>query len=137
VIAHEYGHHGRRKPPEPPWDAIDWGPKRWASSMQVCARTKKGELSPGAEDPVRYEQNPGEGWGEAYRVLNQRKLGLPESPWQIVTQALYPTAAALTAAEQERDDAVADRRHHAANRLGDRHVEDAEPTRCPRHSTGR
>jgi hypothetical protein len=84
-----------------PWVALDWGPKRWASSMQVCARTKKGELSPGAEDPVRYEGNPGEGWAETYRVLNQRKLGVPESPWQIVAQALYPTTAALAAAEQD------------------------------------
>ena len=101
VIAHEYGHHVAANRLNTPLDALDWGPKRWASSMQICARTKKGELSPGAEDPVRYEQNPGEGWAETYRVLNQRKLGLPESPWQIVTQALYPTTAALTAAEQD------------------------------------
>jgi hypothetical protein len=101
VIAHEYGHHVAANRLNTPWDALDWGPKRWASSIQVCARTKKGELSPGAEDPVRYEQNPGEGWAETYRVLNQRKLGLPESPWQIVTQALYPTTAALNAAEQD------------------------------------
>jgi hypothetical protein len=66
--------------------------------MQVCARAKKGELAPGAEDPVRYEVNPGEGWAEAYRVLNQRRLGVPESPWEIVSQSLYPTSAALTAA---------------------------------------
>lgn len=101
VVAHEYGHHVAANRLNNPWDALDWGPKRWASSVQVCARTKKGELAPGAEDPVRYEQNPGEGWAETYRVLNQRKLGLPESPWDIVTQALYPTAAALTAAEQD------------------------------------
>ena len=69
--------------------------------MQVCARTRSGELFPGAEDPGRYTQNPGEGWAETYRVLNERKAGLPEAPWQIVTQALYPTTAALTAAEQD------------------------------------
>jgi len=34
-------------------------------------------------------------------VLNQRRLGLPESPWEIVAQSLYPTSAALTAAEQD------------------------------------
>jgi hypothetical protein len=99
VIAHEYGHHVAANRLNTPWDALDWGPKRWASSLQVCARTRKGELAPGAEDPVRYETNPGEGWAETYRVLNQRKLGVPESPWQIVTQALYPTTAALGAAE--------------------------------------
>src|SRR5262245_48700627 len=101
VIAHEYGHHVAANRNNTPWDALDWGPKRWDSSMQVCAETKRGRLSPGAEDPVRYEQNPGEGWAETYRVLNQRRLGLPESQWEIVTQALYPTAAALAAAQQD------------------------------------
>jgi hypothetical protein len=99
VITHEYGHHIAANRNNAPWDALDWGPKRWASSMQVCAATKQGRLSPGAEDPVRYEQNPGEGWAEAYRVLNQRRLGVPESPWEIVSQALYPSAAALAAAQ--------------------------------------
>jgi hypothetical protein len=101
VITHEYGHHVAANRNNSPWDAEDWGPKRWASAEQVCARTKSSELSPGAEDPVRYEVNPGEGWAETYRVLNQRKLGVPESPWEIVSQSLYPSAAALTAAEQD------------------------------------
>jgi len=101
VIAHEYGHHVAANRSNPPWDAIDWGPKRWASSMQVCPATKQGRLYPGAEDPVRYEENPGEAWAETYRLLNQRKLGLPEGPWEIVAQSLYPTSAALTAAEQD------------------------------------
>jgi hypothetical protein len=101
VITHEYGHHVAANRLNSPWDALDWGPKRWASSMQVCLGAKQGRLSPGAEDPVRYEQNPGEGWAETYRVLNQRRLGLPESPWEIVTQALYPTSAALTAADAD------------------------------------
>jgi hypothetical protein len=101
VITHEYGHHIAANRNNAPWDALEWGPKRWDSSMQVCAATKQGRLSPGAEDPVRYEQNPGEGWAETYRLLNQRRLGLPESPWEIVTQALYPTDAALAAAQQD------------------------------------
>ncbi|MFL5950529.1 MAG: hypothetical protein ACJ74M_02895 [Gaiellaceae bacterium] len=99
VIAHEYGHHVGANRLNTPWDAGDWGPKRWASTLQVCAAAKLGRLAPGAEDPVRYELNPGEGWAETYRVLNQRRLGLPESPWDIVTQALYPSDAALAAAE--------------------------------------
>ena len=99
VITHEYGHHVAANRNNAPWDAVDWGPKRWDSSMQVCAATKQGRLSPGAEDPVRYEQNPGEGWAETYRLLNQRRLGLPDSPWEIVSQALYPTDAALAAAQ--------------------------------------
>jgi hypothetical protein len=99
VITHEYGHHVAANRDNAPWDAVDWGPKRWDSSMQVCAATRQGRLSPGAEDPVRYEQNPGEGWAETYRLLNQRRLGLPESPWEIVSQALYPSDAALAAAQ--------------------------------------
>jgi hypothetical protein len=101
VITHEYGHHVAANRDNAPWDAIDWGPKRWDSSMQVCAATKQGRLAPGAEDPVRYETNPGEGWAETYRLLNQRRLGLPESPWEIVSHALYPTDAALAAAQQD------------------------------------
>ena len=101
VIAHEYGHHVAANRSDSPWDALDWGPKRWSSSMQVCVGAKQGRLYPGAEDPVRYEENPGEGWAETYRVLNQRRLGLPESPWEIVSDALYPTPAALTAAEED------------------------------------
>jgi hypothetical protein len=101
VIAHEYGHHVAANRNNSPWVAEDWGPKRWASAEQVCPRTKSGQLSPGAEDPVRYVVNPGEGWAETYRLLNQRKLGLAESPWEIVSQSLYPTDAALAAAEQD------------------------------------
>ena len=101
VITHEYGHHVAANRSNAPWDALDWGPKRWASATQVCARTKQSQLAPGAEDPVRYQLNPGEGWAETYRVLNQRRLGLSESPWGIVTNSLYPTAAALTAAAQD------------------------------------
>jgi hypothetical protein len=101
VITHEYGHHVAANRNNAPWDALDWGPKRWDSSMQVCTAAKQGKLSPGAEDPVRYETNPGEGWAETYRLLNQRHLGLPESPWEIVSRSLYPTDAALAAAQSD------------------------------------
>ena len=101
VITHEYGHHIAANRSNAPWLALDWGPKRWASAMQVCAKARRGVLVPGAEDPVQYTENPGEGWAETYRVLNERKAGRSETPWQIVDQALYPTAAALTAAEQD------------------------------------
>jgi hypothetical protein len=101
VITHEYGHHVAASRSDAPWLALDWGPKRWASAMQVCARTRSGELFPGAEDPGRYTQNPGEGWAETYRVLNERKAGRAETPWQIVSPSLYPTSAALAAAEQD------------------------------------
>jgi hypothetical protein len=101
VITHEYGHHVAANRSDAPWVALDSGPKRWASTMQVCARTRAGELFPGAEDASRYTLNPGEGWAETYRVLNERKAGRAETPWQIVSQSLYPTSAALTAAEED------------------------------------
>jgi hypothetical protein len=101
VITHEYGHHIAANRSNAPWLALDWGPKRWASAMQVCAKARKGVLVPGAEDPVQYTENPGEGWAETYRVLNERKAGRAETPWQIVDQSLYPTTAALTAADQD------------------------------------
>ncbi|CAN5223211.1 hypothetical protein BH18ACT12_BH18ACT12_20550 [soil metagenome] len=95
VIAHEYGHHLAANRSNAPWDALDTGTKRWASSIQVCAKARKGDLVPGAEDPVQYEINPGEGFAEAYRVLNERKAGRIETPWRIVSDLLYPNAAAL------------------------------------------
>jgi hypothetical protein len=101
VVAHEFGHHVAANRSNAPWRAIAYGPKRWASAIQVCARARRGELAPGAEDPVRYEVNPGEGWAETYRVLNQRRLGLAESPWRVVSDVLYPDTAALAAAEQD------------------------------------
>ena len=101
VITHEYGHHVAANRSDAPWSALAWGPKRWSSTIQVCARTRKKELYPGAEDPAHYAENPGEGWAETYRVLNERQEGIAETPWDIVSQSLYPTAAALSAAEQD------------------------------------
>jgi hypothetical protein len=101
VITHEYGHHVAANRSNAPWAAINYGPKRWASSIQVCARARRGDLAPGAEDPVRYEVNPGEGFAETYRVLNERKRGVPETPWHVVSDVLYPDDAALIAAEQD------------------------------------
>jgi hypothetical protein len=101
VITHEYGHNVAQHRSNAPWQAIAWGPKRWDSTMQVCARTRRNELVPGAEDVAHYTVNPGEGWAETYRVLNERKAGKTETPWDIVSQSLYPTDAALAAAEAD------------------------------------
>jgi hypothetical protein len=101
VITHEYGHHIAAHRSNAPWNALAWGPKRWASTIQVCARTRQNELVPGAEDPAHYAVNPGEGWAETYRVLNERKAGKAETAWDIVSQSLYPTDAALAAADQD------------------------------------
>jgi hypothetical protein len=101
VVAHEYGHHVAAHRSNAPWPAVDYGTKRWASYEQVCQRTASGELHPGAETVSRYQTNPGEAYAETFRVLNERRLGLPETPWDIVTTSLYPDASALALVEQD------------------------------------
>jgi hypothetical protein len=101
VVMHEYGHHVAASRSDAPWLAVDWGPKRWASYVQVCARTRSGQLFPGAEDGSNYRLNPGEGWAETYRLLNERRRGAAESPWDVVSTALYPDATALSLAERD------------------------------------
>jgi hypothetical protein len=101
VVTHEYGHHVAAHRLNPPWPAVDYGTKRWATYDQVCAQTKAGRLHPGSESLPFYTLNPGEGFAEAYRVLNQHKLGLAETPWDVVDQSLYPSAEALTLLEQD------------------------------------
>jgi hypothetical protein len=100
IIRHEYGHHIALHRLNPPWVAIDWGPKRWASAMNVCARVSRNELYPGNES-TQYRLNPGEAWAETYRILQERMAGITTGSWQIVDSSLFPNAAALQAAEQD------------------------------------
>jgi hypothetical protein len=116
VITHEYGHHVAANRANPPWSALTYGTKRWASYEQVCRRTAAGELHPGAEDTIAYAYNPGEAFAESYRVLNERRANVPEAPWDIVTRALYPDETALSLLEQDvRSPWTADR---ASSRAG-------------------
>jgi hypothetical protein len=62
--------------------------------MNVCERAQAGELVPGDEGSF-YQLNPGEVFAEDYRVLNERRAGLPEASWQVVDNGLYPDQAAL------------------------------------------
>ena len=101
VVTHEYGHHVAAHRLNPPWAAVDYGTKRWASYTQVCSQTRSGKLHPGAESLPYYTLNPGEAFAESYRVLNQHKLGLAETPWDIVDQSLYPSTQALALLEQD------------------------------------
>ena len=101
VVAHEYGHHVAAHRINTPWEAIDYGTKRWATYENVCSKARKGVYYPGDETEEHYFYNPGEGFAEAYRLLNERKLGLSEAPWDIVTNALYPDDNALTLLEQD------------------------------------
>jgi hypothetical protein len=101
VITHEYGHHVAAHRSNAPWASVDYGTKRWASYMQVCAKSRQGQLFPGAEDGSQYQLNPGEGYAEAYRLLNERRAGVTETPWQVVSDALYPDSTALSRLEQD------------------------------------
>ena len=97
VVRHEYGHHIAFNRSNAPWAAIDWGPKYWASAVGVCARVKTGGAYPG-DEASHYDQNPGEAWAETYRVLEERKIGILDSSWQIVSPAFFPNDTSLAAA---------------------------------------
>jgi hypothetical protein len=101
VLAHEYGHHVAANRSNAPWPALGWGTKRWSSNLDVCRLARAKEIFPGAEGPLLYFFNPGEGFAEAYRLLNERRLGLPESPWRIVDEMYRPDARALALLQQD------------------------------------
>jgi hypothetical protein len=96
VLTHEYGHHIAQSRDNTPWRAVDWGPKSWSTVVGVCSRTATGELAPGDEG-ARYTLNPGEAFAEDYRVLNERRQGLPETFWGVVDRRFYPDQPTLDA----------------------------------------
>ena len=98
VVRHEYGHHIAYHRLNAPWAAIEWGPKRWASAANVCARVSRREAFPG-DGGTNYARNPGEAWAETYRLLDERKAGVTTASWQIVSSTFFPTDVALQAAE--------------------------------------
>jgi hypothetical protein len=100
VVRHEYGHHIAFNRLNPPWQAVAWGPKNWASTQNICRRAKEGSAYPGDEGD-RYSLNPGEAWAETYRLLVERKAGATGSGWEIVDSSFYPDDAALQAAERD------------------------------------
>lgn len=101
VLIHEYGHHVAESRANPPFASEDYGTKRWATYEEVCARTRAGDLFPGAEDQRFYTLNPGEAYAEAYRVLNEQRLNMPLEAWSIVSTSLEPDATALTLLEED------------------------------------
>ena len=100
VVRHEYGHHVAFHRLNSPWAAVDWGPKRWASAANVCAKVSRREAFPGDEG-AQYARNPGEAWAEAFRLMDERQAGITTATWPIVAQSFYPNEAALQAAEQD------------------------------------
>ena len=100
AIAHEYGHHVAASRRNAPWSAIDWGTKRWGSYVGVCTGVESDEFAPGNQG-ARYALNPGEAFAEVYRVLNERRLGLAETQWDIVDNTFIPDETALALVEQD------------------------------------
>jgi hypothetical protein len=100
VARHEYGHHVAAHRENPPWLAIDWGTKRWASEEDVCARSEAGTAFPGAGGH-RYELDPGEAFAEAFRVADERRAGRPDFAWDLVDASFRPDERALSAVEED------------------------------------
>ncbi|MCS7006450.1 MAG: hypothetical protein NZL88_02725, partial [Gaiellaceae bacterium] len=100
ILRHEYGHHVAFHRANPPWNALDWGPKRWASVADVCARVARKEAFPGNQG-ANYALNPGEAWAETYRLMDERKAGITTATWTIVAPGFYPSEEALLAAKAD------------------------------------
>lgn len=76
VITHEYGHHIASWRRNDPWDALDWGPKYWASAVGVCAGVQHDELFPG-DQGRHYFDDPGEGFADGYAHMQY-----PDEEWR-------------------------------------------------------
>jgi hypothetical protein len=100
IVTHEYGHHLANNSNDAPWDALDYGTKRWSSYENICAKAASGTASPGDEGS-HYFQNSGEAFAESYRVLNLQKQGQTDIGWTIVDASFFPDATALTLLEQD------------------------------------
>ncbi len=100
IAAHEYGHHIAANRNNAPWRALDWGTKRWATTMGICARVAAGTAFPGDEGP-NYTLNPGEGFAESYRVLVETNGTAVGYDWPIVDQSFRPTPASLAAIRED------------------------------------
>jgi hypothetical protein len=103
ILVHELGHNLARNRVNPPWNALDFGTKRWATAENICQRTAAGTAFPGDEG-ANYKLNPGEALAESYRILNFKKQTWPN--WTvlapiIVDQSFYPTDADLEALKQD------------------------------------
>ena len=96
VVAHEYGHYIAAHRDNAPWKAVDWGTKRWATLLNVCAAVKAKAFFPGNQ-LLEYARNPGEGFAEAYRILNGQRFGVDPLDWPIAHRRFMPTAKARAA----------------------------------------
>ena len=80
--------------PNAPWDAVDWGPKYWASAMRVCTHVHEGELFPGNQEG-HYLDDPGEGFADSYAHISH-----PSVPWQF-NALMRPSDAGFSAIRRD------------------------------------
>jgi len=90
TIAHEYGHHLANESVNSPWAAFETGTRHWATTEDVCRRSRRGTLYPGDEG-THYWSNPGEAFAETYAHLAYPNAHVP---WSYASE-LHPTAASL------------------------------------------
>jgi hypothetical protein len=93
-LTHEYGHHVASWSSNDPWDALDWGAKRWASAVRVCSYVRSGRLFPGNQGD-HYLDDPGEGFADGYAHLHY-----PEMPWQY-NELMRPGRSTLAAIRRD------------------------------------
>jgi hypothetical protein len=96
VLTHEYGHHIAANRSNAPWRGLEWGPKQWASAMNICAMARAHVVFPGDES-LLYRLNPGEGFAEAYRWATARTAQDPIGTWDVLDTWLYPGHDAIQA----------------------------------------
>ncbi|HEY6780138.1 MAG TPA: hypothetical protein VI111_04245 [Thermoleophilaceae bacterium] len=94
VITHEYGHHIASWRRNDPWDALDWGPKYWSSSVGVCAGVARHQLFPGNQGR-HYFDDPGEGFADGYAHMHY-----PSESWRY-NRLLRPDAAVFDAIRRD------------------------------------
>jgi hypothetical protein len=70
LLAHEYAHHILAHRRNDPWPAALWGPKRWATALNVCTEVRRHELFLG------YTTVPGEAFAESYAMIHFPELHL-------------------------------------------------------------
>jgi len=100
IAAHEYGHHVAANRSNPPWRALDWGTKRWASKVGVCSRVQSGTAYPGDEG-LNYSLNAGEAFAESYRVLVETNGTAEGYDWPIADPSFRQTPESLAAVRED------------------------------------
>jgi hypothetical protein len=94
AITHEYGHHIASWRSNAPWDALDWGAKRWSSAVRVCTWVRGGQLFPGNQG-AHYWDDPGEGFADTYAHMHY-----PQAPWDY-NALMRPSARSMAALRED------------------------------------